>query len=116
MSQPYNETLESAVVSFTGTGDNTVIAAPGAGKYLAIDLLAIVPSADVTLTFYSGASSGGTALSGAMPFKANQPIIVENAIHNEHGILTCNDNGLFNIYSSGSSTITGFCRYRIINK
>lgn len=112
----YIETLEQAVVSFTGTGNNIVVAAPGAGKYIAVDFLAIVPSADVTLTFYTGPAASGTAISGAMPFKANQPIIVENAMHNEHGVVTCADNQAFNISSSGSSTITGFIRYRIINK
>lgn len=112
----YIETLENGVVNFNGTGDNTVIAAPGAGKYLAIDFLAIVPSADVTLTIYSGPNASGTALSGAMPFKANQPIIAENAMHNEHGVITCNDNQSFNLYSTGSSTVTGWVRYRIINK
>ena len=113
---PYIETLESVAVSFSATGDNIVIAAPGNGKYLAIDFLAFVPSADVTVTLYEGPSSSGTALSGAMPFKANQPIIMENAIHNEHGVITCDNNLAFNISSTGSSTITGLCRYRIINK
>jgi hypothetical protein len=112
----YLDTLESVAVSFSATNDNIVIAAPGAGKYLAIDFLMFVPSADVTLTLYKGTHAAGTALSGALPFKANQPIIIENAIKNEHGVITCDDNLSFNIYSSGSSTITGLCRYRIINK
>lgn len=112
----YHETLENAAVSFSATGDNIVIAAPGAGKYLAIDFLQFVPSADVTITLYRGTSAAGTALSGAMPLKANQANTIENAIHNEHGILTCLDNQAFNMFSSGASTITGFCRYRIINK
>lgn len=112
----YIETLESVAVSFSATGDNIVIAAPGAGKYLAIDFLAFVPSGDVTVTYYSGPQASGTALSGAMPFKANQPIIMENAMENEHGVITCADNQAFNIYSTGSSTLTGICRYRIINK
>jgi len=108
----YQETLESVAVSFSATGDNQIIAAPGDGKYLAIDFLQFLPSADVTLTF----KSGTTALSGAMPFKANQADTVENAMKNEHGVLTCGNNAAFVIGSTGSSTITGFCRYRIINK
>lgn len=113
---PYNETLEQAVVSFSATGDNTVIAAPGTGKYLAIDFLQYIPSADVTITLYSGPQASGTAISGAMPLKANQANTIENAMHNEHGVITCNDNQSFNMFSTGSSTITGFIRYRIINK
>ena len=112
----YIETLEQKVLSFSATGDNIVIAAPGAGKYLAVDFVSFVPSSDVTVTFYQGPQASGTAISGAMPFKANQPIIIENAIKNEHGIITCDDNQSFNIYSTGSSTLTGFLRYRIINK
>lgn len=112
----YHETLESVAVSFSATGDNVVIAAPGDGKYLAIDFLMFVPASDVTLTLYKGPQASGTALSGALPFKANQPIIMENAIHNEHGVITVDNNSAFNIFSTGSSTITGLCRYRIINK
>lgn len=108
----YIETLEQAAVSFSATGDNTIITAPGDGKYLAIDFLTFVPSADATLTF----KDGSTAISGAMPFKANQPMTVENAMKNEHGVLTMSNNSAFVIGSSGSSTITGFIRYRIINK
>ena len=108
----YIETYRNAVVSFSATGDNTVIAAPGAGKYIAVDFLQFVPSADVTITYKNGAS----ALSGAMPFKANQAVTIENANHNEHGVITCDDNQAFVINSTGSSTITGFCRYRIINE
>lgn len=115
------ETFEQGAVSFSGTGDNVVIAAPGAGKYLAIDFLQFVPSADVSLTLWNGLSTGtptstNYAISGAMPFKANQPDTIENSVRNEHGIITCDDNQPFNMYSSGGSTVTGFIRYRIINK
>lgn len=108
----YIETLESTAVSFSASGNNTVIAAPSAGKYLAIDFLQFVPAGDVTLTFYDGA----TAISGAMPLKANQADTIENAIHNEHGVLTCSDNSAFIINLGSAVAVTGFCRYRIINK
>jgi len=121
MSDNFIETFETGAVSFSGTGDNTIIAAPGAGKYLAIDFLQFVPSADVTLTMWNGPSTVSPtntnfAISGDMPFKANQPNTIENAVRNEHGILTCDDNQPFVIKSSGASTVTGFMRYRIINK
>lgn len=116
MSFDYHETLEQTPVSFSATGDNIVIVAPGDGKYLAIDFLQFIPSADVTLTLYSGPQASGTAISGAIPFKANQADTIENAMKNEHGVITCDNNASFNMYSSGGSTVTGFCRYRIINK
>lgn len=110
------DTLEQVAVSFSGTNDNLVIAAPGVGKHIAIDFLMFLPSADVSLTIYNGTHAAGTAISGVLPFKANQPIIVENTIQNPEGIITCGDNQAFNLYSTGSSTITGMCRYRIIGK
>lgn len=112
----YIETLESVAVNFSGSGDNTVIAAPGDGKYLMIDFLQFVPASDVTLTYYNGPSSTGTAITGAMPFKANQAVTIENAIRNEHGVITCGNNQPFVINSNGAVAITGFCRYRIFNK
>lgn len=108
----YIETLESVAVSFSATGDNTIIAAPGDGKYLAIDFLQFIPSATVTLTL----KSGSTSLTGAMPFAAGQANTMENAMRNEHGVVTCGNNEAFIIGSTGSSTISGICRYRIINK
>ncbi len=108
----YQETLEQGVVSFSGTGDNTIIAAPTGGRYLAIDFLQMVPSADVSLTL----KSGSTAISGIVPYKANQANTIENSMGNEHGVVTCEPNSAFVIGSTGSSTITGFIRYRIIGK
>lgn len=118
---PYNETLEQLAVSFSTSGDNTVIPAPGAGRYLAIDFLQFVPAADVTITYWNGPSTGAPtttnyAISGAMPFKANQPVSIENALHNEHGVLTCDDNQPFVINLGSAVSVTGFTRYRIINK
>lgn len=115
MGYEYNETLEQAVVSFSASGDNIVIAAPGDQKYLMIDFLLLVPASDVTMTLYSG-TPGGTAISGGMPFKANQVITLENAIKNEHGVITCGNNAAFVINTGGAVAVTGFCRYRIFNK
>ncbi len=107
----YQETLEQDVVNATVVGDNTIIAAPGAGKYLAIDFLLFVPSADTTITFKKGV----TPFSGAMPLKASQVATIENAMKNEHGVLTCDDNQAFVINSTGG-VLTGLIRYRIIGK
>lgn len=117
----YIESFEQAAVSFSASGDNTVIAAPGAGKYLAIDLLMFVPTGSVTLTLWNGPSTGAPtttnyAISGALPFLANQPITIDNSVHNEHGILTCDDNQPFVINSNGAVAVTGIIRYRIHNK
>lgn len=116
MSFDYHETLENTAVNFTASGDNTVIAAPGDGKYLAIDFLQFVPAGDVTITYWNGPSATGTAISGAMPFKANQAITSENAMKNEHGVITCGNNQPFVINLGSAVACTGFCRYRIINK
>lgn len=108
----YIETLEKADVSISAAGDNVVIAAPGAGKYLAIDHINLVPNAAVTVQL----KDGTTAYGGAYNFTANQGFVLENAIHNEHGVITLSDNSAFTINLGSAVQVSGFIRYRIINK
>lgn len=115
MSFDYHETLETVVINFSASGDNIIIPAPGDQKYIAIDFIQLVPAADVTLTYYSG-TPGGVALSGPMPYKANQVITIENAMKNEHGVITCGNNAAFVVNTNAGVAVTGFARYRIYNK
>jgi hypothetical protein len=57
-------TLNSAVVNFTSTGDNTVIAAPASGS---ICVYGITVNAATNITF----KAGSTALSGAVVFSGS---------------------------------------------
>lgn len=104
------EDLKNAVISISSSGANDVIAAPGAGHYLAIDHINLIPTSAVTITF----KSGTTALSGGYPFDAKQTIALDNAMHAQKGVITCANNEAFNIDLGSAVAVNGFVRYRIV--
>lgn len=108
----YHETLEKADISISTSGDNTIIAAPGDGKYLMIDHINFIVSAGVTVQFKDGATNYG----GAYPLSTDQAVVLENAMRNEHGVITLSNNSAFVINLSGAVQTSGFIRYRIFNK
>jgi hypothetical protein len=105
------EKLKNAVVSFSSSGDNTIIAAPTQG-YIAIDNLNFVPASIVEVVL----KRGTTALSGAYPLTANQGFTQDNTFQNQDGIITCLPGEAFVINLSGAVQCSGFCRYRIIGE
>lgn len=121
----YIETLRTQVVSISASGDNNLITI-GAGEmpagwdnpstYIVIDHINLVPSAAVTLTLESGTvAEGQTALSGAYSLGQNQAVTLENAIRNEHGIITVKPNRSFVINLGGAVQVSGFIRYRLVS-
>lgn len=108
----YIETLEKADINISTSGDNTIILAPGDGKYLIIDHINLVPAAIVTVQLKDGTTNYG----GAYSLTASQGFVLENSMHNEHGVITCSNNSAFKINLSGAVQVSGFIRYRIYNK
>lgn len=108
----YLETLEKADISINTAGDNTVIAAPGDGKYLMIDFIALIPTTAVGVQFKDGSTNYG----GALPLDAKQALVFENAMKNEHGVITLGNNSAFVINLDSGVQVGGFIRYRIFNK
>ncbi len=108
----YVETLEKADINIASAGDNTIIAAPGAGKYIAIDSINMVPNAAVIVQLKDGSTNYG----GAYSLTGNQGFVLDNVMQNEHGIITLSDNSAFVINEAGAVQVSGFVRYRIINK
>jgi hypothetical protein len=108
----YQETLEKADINISAAGDNTIIAAPGDGKYLCIDHINLVPAAVVVVQLKDGTTNYG----GAYPLTTSQGFVLENAMKNEHGLITCSNNSSFTINLSGAVQVSGFIRYRIFNK
>ncbi len=108
----YIETLEKADINISGAGNNTIIAAPGDGKYLAIDFISLLPTTAVEVQFKDGA----TAYGGPLPLDAKQALTWENAMRNEHGVLTMSNNSAFVIALGAGVQVGGIVRYRIINK
>ena len=104
------EKLNKANVDIATSGNNTIIAAPGAGHYLAIDFIALLPTTAVAVQFKTGSTSYG----GAFPLDTKQALTLENSSQNQDGVITCGDNEAFVINLGGNVQTGGFIRYRII--
>ncbi len=121
----YIENLRNEVLNISAAGDNPVITIgvdempagwDNPSTYIVIDHINLVPASAVTLTFLSGTvAEGQTALSGAYQLVQNQAVTLENAIHNEHGIITLKPNRSFVINLSGAVQVSGFIRYRLVS-
>lgn len=111
MSTLYNENLRKADINFATSGDHTIIAAPTTdGNYLAIDFISFVPTTAVNVQL----KDGSTAYGGPLPLDAKQYVTWENAIENEHGVLTMSPNNAFVINTDSAVQIGGIVRYREI--
>ena len=111
-----NEKQYRAIINTNTSGDNIIITAPtaatAAGAYLAIDHINLIPTAAVTLTFYSGSEVG----SGPYPLDGKQTISLDNATQSQYGVFQCGANEDFVINLGGAVQIGGFVNYRICNR
>ena len=105
-----------ASISISSSGDNTIIAAPGDGKYLAIDHINFVTAGAVTVQFKIGPAAFTPNYGGAYPLTTNQAVTLENAYQGEDGIITCGNNEAFIINLGGAVQVSGFVRYRIVGE
>lgn len=106
----YQENLQHVSIDTLVSGDNTIIAAPGDGHYLAIDFLQVFVPAAVGVTF----KHGTTAFNGKYSFQSGQNVTIENSMKNEHGVLTCGNNEAFVLNLDAALQCSGFMRYRIV--
>ena len=108
---PYaNEKRYSIAINTSTDGNNELITAPGAGKFLAIDFLAVHPNGgSQTLIAKSGSTEKFRLI-----LDDNQPYTFENAIHDPEGIITCADNEAFNLNLLSATQVTGYLKYRIV--
>lgn len=126
----YQSALLKADVSISAAGDNTIITI-GAGEmptgwdnsatYIAIDHINLVPASAVTVQLKDGASTDAniatspqTNYGGAYQLTSNQGFVLENAIQNEHGLISLKPNHSFVINLSGAVQVSGFIRYRLL--
>ena len=105
------EDLKSAAISCASSGDNTIIAAQGAGTYLAIDHINFIVTTAVGVKFITGS----TDISGVYPFDTKQALALDNTMQAEKGVITCGNNEAFIINLDGAVQVSGFVRYRIVN-
>lgn len=95
-----------AVISAASSGDNTIVAAAGAGIKIRVVAYSLVCAAATTTRFESGAS--GTALTGQMSFAANGGI---SAPYNPDGWFETADNTLLNLELSAANQVSGHLTY-----
>ena len=106
----YAENLLKADIDIAASGDNTVIAAPTDGRYIAIDFISFFPTTAVTVQMKDGATAYGADL----PLDAKQTITWENAMENEHGVITLSPNSAFVMNLGSAVQVSGLIRYRLI--
>lgn len=106
------ENLQSAKIDISSSGDNTIIDAQGTGTQIAIDHINFIVSVAVGATF----KTGSTSISGVYPFDTKQALALDNTMQSEKGVITCGSNEAFVINLDGSVQVSGFVRYRILNK
>ncbi len=85
-----------------------IIAAPGAGKRIAIDYLVLNPSGGNNVVTLTGKA--------AVPFglNDNQALILENSPHLPEGIYPCSVNQAFSLALGAATQVEGYALYRII--
>lgn len=100
-----------AVIDHATSGDNTIVAAPGAGKKIRVIGFFLVAGGAVTARFESGAS--GTALTGQMSLAANGGVV---SAYNPGGCFAdCAANTLLNLELGGAVSVDGALTYQVVD-
>lgn len=94
----------------TATGDTTLVAADAVGKIRVLSFQFVVKTTAVDITFKSG--TGGTALTGAMSPAAGT---VFSAPFHPYGHFETAAATLLNLNQSGTSQISGWLTYQIVD-
>jgi len=111
MATIFGEKQKNVAVSFSSSGNNTLISAPSQG-YLAIDNLNFVPDSAVSVKLVRGS----TDLTGVYSLTANQGFTQENTSGHQDGVFTCNPGEAFIANITSAVQCSGFCKYRIIGE
>jgi len=98
--------VQYAVIDDASSGDNTLVAAAGAGIKIRVLSLFMVAGGDVDARFESGA--GGTALTGQMDLTANSGFTLP---YNPAGWFETADNALLNLELSAAVSVDGCLTY-----
>ena len=98
--------IKYAVIDDASSGDNTLVAAAGAGVKIRVLSAMLVAAGDVDVRFESGA--GGTALTGQMDLTTNSGFTLP---FNPGGWFETGDNALLNLELSGAVSVDGCLSY-----
>ncbi len=96
------------IISGATSGDNTVLAAQGAGNSICVHSLFLIAAAAVAVRFESGAA--GTALTGVMSLAANGGFVLP---YNPDGWFETADNALLNMELGGAIQVSGALTYSV---
>lgn len=107
----WTDRLLKANIDISTAATTEVIAAPGAGKFIAIDWIGAQTNAANNVTL----RDGSTAYGGLLPLASAGGFVFENTIKNRDGIITLTANTALNIVTSATTQLSGFVRYRIVN-
>jgi hypothetical protein len=113
-SSNWQETLYTAIIDTATSGDNILIAAPAVGSYIAVDFIQVIPTAAVSIQFFSNPSAQAHKLTGPYPLSQQQVITDENVFQNQHGVFESRQNESFVMKLGGAVQCGGVVRYRIV--
>lgn len=105
---PMPERRYQVAISKSTQAIEALVAAPGAGKRIAIDFITLNPSGGANTVTLTG------TIAPAFVLNDNQPLTFENTIQDPEGILHCDDNGAFSLTLGSATLVEGFLTYRII--
>ena len=103
-----NENRLTAVISKNTVAIEAIVAAPGAGRRLAIDFVTLNPSGGANSVSMTG------TIAPVFVLNDNQPLTFENTIHNPTGIFLCDVNQAFSLTLSAATLVEGYVIYRIM--
>lgn len=108
MSWDSHTTIETSPVSFSTSGDNTIISGAANNDYwVYIHTLVLIPRADVEVTL----KKGSTAISGPIQLKANQPATIESTYPDQSAILKYNPGEDVVVGLSAAVQVDGFVNH-----
>lgn len=100
-----------ARININTAGDNTIISAPGEGKYIAIDHLHFISSGGTNAIILKD----GSDIIADYDFDDNQAFAFDNT-NPDLNTLQMSTNSAFIINISNSLKVTGFVLYRIVGE
>ncbi len=107
----FTDQVLKATINCAASGNNTLIAAPSAGR-IAVDHINFMPTAATVITLVRGAD---TAMSGPYDVDGKQAFVLENVNGDYNGVLECGLAEAFILNSTVATQISGFVNYRIVD-
>ncbi len=101
--------VNRVAIDVAGSGNNTLVAAPGAGFKLRVHDVVLISAGTVTARFEDGAN--GTALTGQMNLAVNTGFAPG---FSPVGHFECSENTLLNLELSGAISVDGWLVYQIV--